>query len=117
MITLTRKLKKDANNQNETKRSTIRDRLLLKEVQDLEQDLPSTCKIFYPDSNILSEFVLTITPDEGFWKDGKFKFSVAVPEEYNMMVNKNIHLFLDFYLKTVDSINCNIIYMYYSHRR
>lgn len=91
MITLTRKLKKDGPHQNETKRSAIRDRLLLKEVQDLEQDLPPTCKVFYPDSNILSEFTLTITPDEGFWRDGKFRFNVVVPDEYNMMV---MHFFV-----------------------
>lgn len=88
MITLTRKLKKpSANSPNGASiRATIRDRLLVKEVQELEQNLPNTCKIHYPDPDVLSEFTLTISPDEGFWKDGKFKFSVNVPEEYNMMV-------------------------------
>lgn len=68
-------------------RASIRDRLLAKEVQDLEQHLPNTCKIHFADPNVLSEFTLTISPDEGYWRDGKFKFSVNVPEEYNMVVS------------------------------
>lgn len=95
MITLTRKLKKDASgvatsspssSGDGTKRVSIRDRLLVKEVQEMEQNLPSTCKVFFGDANVLSEFTLIITPDEGFWKDGKFKFVAVVPEEYNMTV-------------------------------
>lgn len=89
MITLTRKLKKDATSggqANESRRISVRDRLLVKEVQEMEQNLPSTCNAYFSDPNVLSEFTLTITPDEGFWKDGKFKFNISVPEEYNMTV-------------------------------
>lgn len=100
MITLTRKLKKDASGSasgaataaggssetNNTKRISIRDRLLVKEVQEMDQNMPNTCKVFFSDPNVLSEFTLYITPDEGFWKDGKFKFVASVPEEYNMTV-------------------------------
>lgn len=87
MITLARKLKNDTSDNaglENSKRISIRDRLLVKEVQEMEQTLPSTCKVFFNDANVLSEFTLTISPDEGFWKTGKFKFSVFVPEEYNM---------------------------------
>lgn len=89
MITLTRKLKKDPSAiHNEcVKRATIRDRLLVKEAQEMEQNLPATCKVYFSDPNILSEFSLTITPEEGYWKDGKFKFTIYVPEEYNMTVS------------------------------
>lgn len=89
MITLTRKLKKDptAVQHESAKRASIRDRLLVKEAQEMEQNLPSTCKVYFSDPNVLSEFTLTITPDEGFWKDGKFKFTLYVPEEYNMTVS------------------------------
>lgn len=69
------------------KRASIRDRLLVKEAQEMEQNLPSTCKVYFSDPNVLCEFKLTITPDEGFWKDGKFKFTIYVPEEYNMTVS------------------------------
>lgn len=86
MITLTRKLKKTSSGQpgENTKRISVRDRLLVKEVQEMEQNLPSTCKVHFNDPNVLCEFTLTITPEEGFWKDGKFKFHISVPEEYNM---------------------------------
>lgn len=89
MITLTRKMKKPSGNgpSGQTIRASIRDRLLVKEIQELEQNLPNTCKIYHSDPDVLSEFTLTITPDEGFWKDGKYKFSVNVPEEYNMTVS------------------------------
>lgn len=73
-------------NTETTKRISVRDRLLVKEAQEMEQNLPSTCKVYFADPNVLSEFVLIITPDEGFWKDGKFKFTISVPEEYNMTV-------------------------------
>lgn len=102
MITLTRKLKKDASASSSSpssngdgslsKRVSIRDRLLVKEVQEMEQNLPSTCKIFFGDPNVLSEFTLVITPDEGFWKDGKFKFVAVVPEEYNMTVRRGRYI-------------------------
>lgn len=107
MITLTRKLKKDASSgsavasgasataaggpsggetMNNTKRISIRDRLLVKEVQEMDQNMPNTCKVYFSDPNVLSEFTLYITPDEGFWKDGRFKFVASVPDEYNMTV-------------------------------
>lgn len=88
MITLARKLRKDASDSENHKRISIRDRLLVKEVQEVEQTLPPTCKLFFTDPNILSEFLLSISPDEGFWRSGKFKFSVIIPQEYNMAVNK-----------------------------
>lgn len=79
MITLTKKSRND-------KRISVRDRLLVKEVQEMEQNLPPTCSAYFSDPNILCEFILKIIPDEGYWLGGKFKFSVAVPEEYNMTV-------------------------------
>lgn len=92
MITLTRKLKKDSSGQSaeNSKRISVRDRLLVKEVQEMEQNLPSTCSTYFPDPNILAELTLTIKPDEGFWKGGKFMFCINVPEEYNMTVS---HIF------------------------
>ncbi|XP_050080943.1 NEDD8-conjugating enzyme UBE2F-like [Anopheles maculipalpis] len=66
------------------KRISIREFLLVKEVQELEQNLPTTCKVTFHDPNVLSEFTLVISPNEGFWCGGRFKFSILVPEEYNM---------------------------------
>ncbi|XP_055598140.1 NEDD8-conjugating enzyme UBE2F-like [Uranotaenia lowii] len=87
MITLTRKKKETSSNNSvadSSKRISVREFLLVKEVQELEQNLPTTCKITFQDPNVLSEFTLAITPNEGFWQGGRFKFSIHVPEEYNM---------------------------------
>ncbi|XP_063697367.1 NEDD8-conjugating enzyme UBE2F-like [Culicoides brevitarsis] len=84
MITLTKKIRKAKENESQSSRVSIRDRLLVKEVQEMELNLPSTCSIVFPDPNLLHEFFLIVCPDEGFWKSGKFKFSIQVPEEYNM---------------------------------
>uniref|UniRef100_A0A1Q3G1V9 E2 NEDD8-conjugating enzyme n=1 Tax=Culex tarsalis TaxID=7177 RepID=A0A1Q3G1V9_CULTA len=85
MITLTRKKKDSGASATADKRISIREFLLVKEVQELEQNLPSTCKIAFQDANVLSDFTLAITPNEdSFWQGGRFKFSVQVPEEYNM---------------------------------
>lgn len=96
MITLTKKIKKDApgNKSDQSaisdyaKRVSIRDKLLVKEVQEMEQNLPGTCRVVFSDPNTLSEFNLNVSPDEGYWKGGTFKFSVFVTEDYNMAVSK-----------------------------
>lgn len=90
MITLKGKLKKDASLVNGTtsaepkKRASVRDQLLVKEVQEMEQTLPPTCKIRFDNPHQLHDFRLYVTPDEGYWAGGKFCFHVFVTEEYNM---------------------------------
>jgi ubiquitin-conjugating enzyme E2 F len=58
--------------------------LLVKEVQEMEEHMPSSVKSEFLDPNNLAEFFLIVSPTEGFWKDGKFKFSISINEEYNM---------------------------------
>lgn len=86
MINLTRKLKKDNTEATSQRRALIRDRLLVREIQNMEKDLPKTCSVNFRDPHVLSEFILTIKPDEGFYRNGTFHFQVSVPEEYNMTV-------------------------------
>lgn len=64
------------------------DKLLVKEVQEMEENLPSTVKTSFPDPNNLSEFYLIVQPNEGLWKDGRFKFLITINEDYNMMPPK-----------------------------
>ncbi|XP_063238625.1 NEDD8-conjugating enzyme UBE2F-like [Bacillus rossius redtenbacheri] len=87
MLSLARKLKKDdGQSQNkQNKRVSVRDKLLIKEVQEMEQTLPPTCRVHFDDPHQLHAFRLTVTPDEGLWHAGHFHFLVTVPEEYNMM--------------------------------
>ncbi|XP_078034641.1 NEDD8-conjugating enzyme UBE2F isoform X1 [Augochlora pura] len=89
MITLRGKLKKDgdlANSKNKdyNKRISVRDKLLIKEVQEMEQTLPSTCQVTFNDPHCLHEFTLLIVPDEGYWLGGRFYFQIYIPEDYNM---------------------------------
>lgn len=95
MITLNRKLKKEHTEptnglttaESIVRRISVRDKLLIKEVQEMNENLPATCSIHFEDPNVLSEFILTVTPDEGYWQGGKFKFNVIVTEDYNMAVS------------------------------
>ena len=71
MITLTRKLKKDPvpngpQITDASKRVSVRDRLLVKEVQEMEQTLPGTCAVKFDDPNDLFNIILTVYPDEGY---------------------------------------------------
>uniref|UniRef100_A0A1B6F4U1 E2 NEDD8-conjugating enzyme n=1 Tax=Cuerna arida TaxID=1464854 RepID=A0A1B6F4U1_9HEMI len=90
MITLTRKLKKDSGetrtttSNNTPKRVSVRDKLLVKEVQEMEQMLPITCRVKFDDPHCLHEFSLFVTPDEGFWNGGRFCFHIYITEDYNM---------------------------------
>ncbi|XP_042192319.1 NEDD8-conjugating enzyme UBE2F isoform X2 [Callorhinchus milii] len=97
MLTLAKKLKREegvkgrgTNNQSldSTRRISIRDKLLIKEVAELEANLPSTCKLDFPDANKLHSFQLCITPDEGYYQGGQFQFETDVPEAYNMVPPK-----------------------------
>jgi len=80
MITLTKKLQ----NPSQSPRISIRDKLLVKEVQEMEQTLPSTCRVKFENPDALHDFYMTIHPDEGFWKGGRFVFHIFISEDYNM---------------------------------
>ncbi|XP_041120309.1 NEDD8-conjugating enzyme UBE2F isoform X4 [Polyodon spathula] len=75
MLTLASKLKRDdavksghsnSATADSTRRVSIRDRLLVKEVAELETNLPN----------------------EGYYQSGKFQFEIDVPEAYNMVPPK-----------------------------
>jgi hypothetical protein len=59
------------------------------EVQEMEQTLPSTCRVKFEDPHQLHDFQLTVTPDEGYWAGGRFRFHIYVTEDYNMAVSTN----------------------------
>ena len=52
----------------------------------MADNLPKTCRTHFEDVNRLASFILIITPDEGYWLGGKFKFLIEVPEDYNIEV-------------------------------
>uniref|UniRef100_A0A2K5C7P3 E2 NEDD8-conjugating enzyme n=2 Tax=Aotus nancymaae TaxID=37293 RepID=A0A2K5C7P3_AOTNA len=71
-----------------TRKVSVRDKLLVKEVAELEANLPCTCKVHFPDPNKLHCFQLTVTPEEGYYQGGKFQFETEVPDAYNMVPPK-----------------------------
>ncbi|KAI2527652.1 UBE2F isoform 23 [Pan troglodytes] len=86
MLTLASKLKRDdglkgsrtaATASDSTRRVSVRDKLLVKEVAELEANLPCTCKVHFPDPNKLHCFQLTVTPEFG-WCDASL---LTVPTE------------------------------------
>ncbi|CAG7786251.1 unnamed protein product [Allacma fusca] len=86
MLTLPKKLRKDSqehNNNVPVKKVSIRDRLLVKEVQELQAALPSTCRLHFEDNDKLHDFKVTISPEEGHWKGGSFQFHIIVTDDYN----------------------------------
>lgn len=89
MITLSQRLKRKSQNdeQSSSNRASIRDRLLVKEAQEMSQLLPSCCTVNYASENDLGLFTLIVKPTEGFWEGGTFKFEINVTEEYNMVVS------------------------------
>jgi hypothetical protein len=54
---------------------------------DMGRALPKTCKTEFDDPNKLHQFILIVSPDDGDWHGGKYRFLIDVPEEYNMVVS------------------------------
>ena len=49
--------------------------------------MPDSCSVIFPNSNELFRFDLYITPPEDcFWSGGRFRFTIEVPQEYNILV-------------------------------
>lgn len=57
------------------------------EVKDLENNLKNQtqCKVSFP-TRELHEIDLVVTPQEGMYRNGVFKFHITVPPEYNIAV-------------------------------
>ena len=50
-----------------TRLVSVRDRLLVKEVAELEVNLPCMYKVHFPDPNKLHCFQLTVTPEKSYY--------------------------------------------------
>lgn len=92
MITLTKRMRQEKEGQNlkntkkeEVSRVSVRDKLLVKEVQEMEENRPTNCRMKFDDPNLLHDFTVVISPEEGYWHGGKFRFHVVVPVEYNIL--------------------------------
>lgn len=47
-----------------------------------ELDVGKVGKIEFPVASDLTSMELTVSPDQGLWKGGKFTFSIKVPDMY-----------------------------------
>ena len=75
------KKENDVNKSNNgKKKSTAAQIRITKDINELE--LPRTCKTKFPDSDDLLNFLLVITPDEGFYRGGRFEFSFKIGHNY-----------------------------------
>nr|ACO10869.1 NEDD8-conjugating enzyme UBE2F [Caligus rogercresseyi] len=92
MISLAKRLReKDVDSSGSSsssvrRRVSIRDQLLVKEVAEVEENLPLGSSITFEDPNVLHEFLLSIRPEEGsFWEGGTFHFKISIGEDYNIV--------------------------------
>ncbi|XP_033646031.1 NEDD8-conjugating enzyme Ubc12-like [Asterias rubens] len=69
--------KKSGVNQKRASAAQLR---CMKDISEL--NLPKTCQIEYPDPDDILNFKLVITPDEGFYKNGRFYFSFKIGQGY-----------------------------------
>ena len=51
------------------------------QIQELEEHKPPGVKIKFDDPNTLHDFYVIISPEEGFWQGGKYKFHVKVRDK------------------------------------
>lgn len=65
---------------NTQKRSSAAQLRITKDINEL--NLPKTCNTIFPDPDDLLNFKITIAPDEGFYKGGRFTFSFKVGPNY-----------------------------------
>ncbi|VDN02046.1 unnamed protein product [Thelazia callipaeda] len=66
-------------------RISIRDKLLSQELKELESSLKKvpSCRLHFPSTSALHHMELTVSPVEGIYQGGVFKFVITVPPEYN----------------------------------
>jgi ubiquitin-conjugating enzyme E2 F len=71
-------------NPRPVKKFSIRERLLTQELAEFEVCCSPSCKVSFPDANKIHHMQLTIQPEEGMWRRGRFVFNINVPEGYNI---------------------------------
>ncbi|OQR77112.1 NEDD8-conjugating enzyme Ubc12-like, partial [Tropilaelaps mercedesae] len=76
----TKNASKDGTDPNASKRTCAAQLRINKDVNELE--LPPGCHIEFPDKNDFLNFRLSIAPDQGFYKGGRFMFTFKVPANY-----------------------------------
>lgn len=71
----------ESNNDTTTTKQTAAHLRVTKDFSELGT-LPATCQVTHPNPNDLLHFTLTITPDDGYYKGGRFIFHFTIESEY-----------------------------------
>jgi ubiquitin-conjugating enzyme E2 M len=76
-------LKKKAGGSTEAKKSktSAAQIRIQKDLSDMDK-LPGTMNLVFPDPNDVFSFELLLSPDEGFYKSGHFKFNFRINSNY-----------------------------------
>jgi ubiquitin-conjugating enzyme E2 M len=77
----------NASNNNGRLQRTFAQLRIMKDFNELES-LPSTCEVTQNDPSDLFHFTVTISPDDGFYKGGRFIFSITIPSDYPYVAPK-----------------------------
>ncbi|XP_017482526.1 PREDICTED: NEDD8-conjugating enzyme UBE2F-like [Rhagoletis zephyria] len=82
----TKKVPRNSTAEGETaskKTFSQRDLFLPRDIQEVQEDLPPTCKFKVPNTNELHKLELVVSPaKDSMWCGGKFKFIIDVPNDY-----------------------------------
>lgn len=79
----------DEDRQYINNRIAVRDKLLSREFKEIEEsvrNLPCS-QLNFPNASVMHEMILTVQPNSGMYRGGRFKFSISVPPEYNNAVS------------------------------
>jgi len=87
-----RKAREAASPPSLSKQMSVRSRYLTQEVSEIQSCMPKTCSVSFDDVDDLRKLTLTIRPEEGYWKGGKFTFEITIPPEYNIKPPKALCL-------------------------
>ncbi|XP_061183256.1 NEDD8-conjugating enzyme Ubc12 [Saccostrea cucullata] len=70
----------DSSDRGSQKKASAAQLRIQKDINEL--NLPKTCQVDFPDPDDLLNFKLIISPDEGFYRGGRFVFSFKVLQGY-----------------------------------
>ncbi|CAF1186860.1 unnamed protein product [Rotaria sp. Silwood1] len=71
----------NASDNSDKKKQSFSRLRIMKDFSELAT-LPSTCEVTQPDISDFSHFTVTISPDDGFYKGGRFIFSILISPDY-----------------------------------
>jgi len=85
---------------NNVKKKTPGEIRIQKDIADL--DGGDVAKIDFPDPNDLTNFLVTVSPSDGYWKGARYKFTIKIPAMYPHEAPK-VHCDTQIYHPNIDT--------------